>query len=72
MIVQNRAFSMVGLFALFLLGFDPSTFNLNEALCTGVAALLQFFGLSIFSWTLLEGEQLYRSLKVNALKTVGL
>ena len=55
---------MVGLFALFLFGFDPQTFHLSNALCTFVGAFLLFFGLSIFSWTLLEGYQLYKSLKV--------
>jgi len=68
MIVKNRSISMFGLFVLFLFGFDPQTFNLSDALCSGVAAIIHFFALSIFSWTLLEGRQLYKSLKSNQLE----
>ena len=62
MIVKHRAISMIGLFLLFLVGFDREIFHLSINICRGVAAVLHFFALAIFFWTLLEGRQLYRSL----------
>ena len=66
-IVKNRALSTVGLFTLFLLGFDRTTFDLSIHVCKGVAAVIQFFGLALFSWTALEGYQLLRTLRSNHL-----
>ena len=64
MIVKHRAFNMVIFFVLFLLGFERETLGLNKAECTAVANFLHLFGLAIFTWTLLEGEQLYKTIKV--------
>ena len=37
---------------------------LRDALCSMFAILIHFFGLSSFTWTLLEGIQLNKSIKV--------
>lgn len=66
-IVKNRAISTIALFVLFLLGFDKTTFGLSVNLCKGVAAMIHFSGLAIFSWTLLEGVQLLRTLRSHRL-----
>ena len=58
---------MVCMFFLFLVGIDKNTFNLSDNICKGVAAFIHFFGLAIFSWTLLEGIQLLKTLKSNQL-----
>ena len=63
--------STIGLFVLFLLGFDRTTFNLSIHVCKGVAAVIQFFGLAIFSWTALEGYQLLKTLRSNHLTDVN-
>ena len=58
---------MVCMFFLFLVGIDKNTFNLSDNICKGVAAFIHFFGLAIFSWTLLEGIQLLKTLRSNQL-----
>ena len=58
---------MICMFFLFLVGIDKNTFNLSDNICKGVAAFIHFFGLAIFSWTLLEGIQLLKTLKSNQL-----
>ena len=66
-IVKHRALVMFLLFTLFLLGFDPSLLGLSEHVCIVVAASIHFLALALFAWTLLEGVQLYKSLKANKL-----
>ena len=66
-IVKHRAMVMFAMFALLLLGLDPNLLSLPPALCTIVAAALHFLSLSLFTWTLVEGVQLYRSLQSNKL-----
>ena len=58
---------MFAMFTLLLLGLDPNLLGLPPALCTIVAASLHFLSLSLFTWTLVEGVQLYRSLQSNKL-----
>ena len=66
-IVKNRSISMIAMYILFLVGFDRATFDLSQNLCKGVAAMIHFSGLAIFSWTLLEGIQLLRTLESSQL-----
>ena len=58
---------MVCMFVLFLVGFDRSQFGLSFGICKAVAALIHFFGLCIFSWTLIEGIQLLKTLRSSSL-----
>ena len=63
-IQQNRAVTLFLLYFLFLIGVDPSIMGINPLgwLCRTVAIFIHFFGLCSFSWTFLEGWQLYKAL----------
>ena len=71
-IVKHRSFALFMLYLLFLTGLDPNRINLHvdsnatdEAICKVIGIAIHLSGLAVFSWTLLEGHQLYTSLQVH-------
>lgn len=74
-IVKNRSVSLFFLYFFFMVGFDKTQLNglsvdAQDGLCSMFAILIHFFGLSTFTWTLLEGIQLNKSIKSNMLTDI--
>ncbi len=63
-IQMNRSATMFLLYLLFLTCLDPNVLGLDpeKFLCRSVAIAIHFLALCTFSWTAIEGHQLYRAL----------
>ena len=64
MIQINRAATLFFLYFFLLFGLDPDVLNVSSdsVWCRFSAVAIQYFGLAAFTWTAIEGYQLYQAL----------